>query len=261
MIGGQGALDWLAHRAGVRKLTTNPVECHTGALELNKHIEDLNATLGKREMRGFVGFVDIIGFSERVKGRTPREVADYLKPFLDRIVGAAVDRHALIDKTIGDEVMFVIPEFQEHNDPMVLMVGHLLPRILEIRESLGDRYPLRIGLSYGDLYVDRVGDGGFSELTIFGEAVHLAKRLCDSKLLRDTADALGMFGVLKREPRAMARFDSILGIVAGFASKVDHKVVDMPQGELKGISEARCALILPKPEADRPKCEIVEERE
>jgi hypothetical protein len=224
-----------------------PLKYRRKALELNTRGDAFIQNFGQREVSGFVGFVDLVGFSGRVKGHTPSEMSKYLKPFLAGVVGIVFGRYALVDKTIGDEVMFILPYMDEDGGPPAsLLMGQMLGGIHDLQRRLGGEYPFRIGLSYGRLYLDRIQGDGYSEWTMVGEAVHLAKRLQGLEELNTITDIGGAFGVLLREADAICQFEAILGMIAGFASRMTHEVIgDLEQ--LKGVSPARCALLLPRP--------------
>ncbi len=110
MIGEKRTFEWLEHRAGVRELSRHPSAYRTRALELNDKGNTFAAAYGRKEIKGFVGFVDLIGFSTKVTGSSASGMSEYLKPFLVGVIEKAVHCGALVDKTIGDEVMFVLPD-------------------------------------------------------------------------------------------------------------------------------------------------------
>jgi len=251
MIGKPEVLQWLSHRAGVEKLQELPLRLRDKrkALELTEQGKPFVQKFGQREIKGFVGFIDLIGFSERVKGWESGKISTYLKPFLSGIIERAVDRYALIDKTIGDEVMFVLPDIEEDDGaPAVLLMGQLLGGLYDFQRELGADYPFRIGLAYGKLYIDHVKGKGYSEWTIIGEVVHLAKRLHSLEELKQPSSIAGAFGMLIREKDIITQFDVILKYIAGFASRMTYEVIDKPVDDFKGVSTSRCALLLPKDE-------------
>jgi hypothetical protein len=239
-------LPWLEHRAGIRQLEEMRPKYVKKALDLNRSAPSLVASYGKRDIWGFVGFVDLVGFSQRVRGLSNEQISNYLLPFLQRLVDLVNGRYALVDKTIGDEVMFLMPDMEEDGGPpAVLLMGQLFGGIHDLQKELGCEYPLRIGLAYGSLYIDQIRGQEYSEFTCFGETVQLAKRLLSLKQLEAVRDIAGAFGVLCREQDALDYFPGILSIIAGFASRMTHEVLgDIT--ELKGVSLARCALLIAK---------------
>lgn len=245
MIAEKATFEWLEHRAGMRRFSAHPKPYCTRALELNERGEAFAAAYGRKEIRGYVGFVDLIEFSTKVKGFPPSEISDYLRPFISGVADEAVGCGALVDKTIGDEVMFIIPDTEEDGGvPAVLMMGFLLGGLHDLRRRLGVKYPFRIGLSYGVQYVDHIDGKGYGEWTVVGESVNLAKRLHALPGAAPDDGIAGAFGVLVRETSEQ-RFQAILGFIAGFATRMTHRVLGETV-ELKGVSAARCALLSPK---------------
>jgi len=249
MIGSPEVIKWLAHRAGIEQLQELPFQLRskTKALELNEQGRQFIETFGQRVIKGFVGFIDLVNFSERVKGWGSKEISEYLKPFLFGVINIAVDRYALVDKTIGDEVMLILPDLMEDGGaPAILLMGQILGSLYDLQRELGTDYPFRIGLAYGSFYVDQIRGKGYSEWTTSGEVVHLAKRLHKLKGLSTETGIGGAFGVLKREPEAVERFEEILNIIAGFPSRMTYEFIEQPVDYLKGVSPAQCALLIPK---------------
>ncbi len=141
MIAGRKTDEWLEHRAGLHRLGRHPRAYSTRALELtDSGAAFANAYFGQREIKGFVGFVDLIGFSTRVAGSSPSEISEYLKPFLVGITDKAVDAGALVDKTIGDEVMFVVPDMEADGGvPGIFDMSFLLGSLHDLQRTLGTK--------------------------------------------------------------------------------------------------------------------------
>ncbi len=227
-------------------IETLPLQHKRQALGLNARGDSFVQAFAQKEFTGFVGFVDLVDFTERVKGLTPSEVSQWLQPFLRGIVEVVFDNNGIVDKTIGDEVMFILPDMDEDGaPPAAVMMGQLLEGIHDLQRRLGPAYRFRIGLSYGRLYLDQIQGGGYREWTTVGEAVHLAKRLQGFGGLNAAFGVGGAFGVLDREADAAGHFEAILGLFAGSAWVMAHKVIGDLE-HLKGVSTARCALLLPR---------------
>jgi hypothetical protein len=102
----------------------------------------------------------------------------------------------LIDKTIGDEVMFVVPCPTE---------GVMIPGIFSIGQFLGglrilalapeNNWNFRIGISVGDLIYVKLGNDNYNEWTVFSEPVHVAKRLMSLEELADPNPIVCAFGI------------------------------------------------------------------
>ena len=237
MIGDPRVFSWLSHRAGIKRLDKNPLALiKFQAIENSDEGELFIKEFGNKEIKGFVGFIDIVGFSERVKGYTPQKISEYLSPFLTSMINTVAHDSGLVDKTIGDEVMFILPDVNGAvNVSMMKLVHYIFLR----GQKLGSDYPLRLGLSYGSLYVDKV-NGEFSEWTIVGEAVHLAKRLmCE---IGDVTSIKGAFGMFIKDTTD-TKFENIIEWIVG--NSLSYQI----KGEinsLKGVSPAKWAILLSK---------------
>lgn len=80
MIANEIVLEWLKHRTGIKPIDDSFPKVIKKALELNKEI-DISKSFGNRKIRAFVGFLDLVNFSEKTKGYAPDKVASYIKPF------------------------------------------------------------------------------------------------------------------------------------------------------------------------------------
>jgi class 3 adenylate cyclase len=173
--------DWIMHRLGKVRHPRSEVSIRTAgkALQLGDGGRELSDTFGHREFQGFVGFVDICGFSGRTSGKSAKEIAGYVRPFLDGVIREFHARHCAIDKTIGDEVMFVSRDYES-----------VLPACMSLdalRRDLGEQYPLGVGLAHGEMYLDEVAPDTFPEWTVFGETVARASRL--TKVAKENAQS------------------------------------------------------------------------
>ena len=81
---------WFRHRAGFEQLTPMWSGQVTEALEANKNAQLFLDTYGNGDIAALIGFADLAGFSDAVKGREPGEVAGYCLGFLNPITGAVV---------------------------------------------------------------------------------------------------------------------------------------------------------------------------
>ena len=256
MIGDNATIKWLKHRAGIRKLNRHPCLYETKGIELNDKGGLFADAYGKKEIRAFVGFIDLVGFSTRVAGLSPSQICDYLRPFLKGVIDETVNNGALVDKTIEDEVMFVLLDMEEDGGvPGVLSMGPILGGLHDLQRKLGADYQYRIGLAYGNQYVDHIEGKSYREWTVIEETVkedHV--QVGSTVTIREGDNSLpgaepisgfgGAFGALVKEI-SEETFQAILNIIVGFGSKMAHRVIENDI-ELKGISSARCAIIFPK---------------
>ena len=248
MIGKSEQFQYLLHRVGEKRLESfSPTV--TKALEGNVDAPDFLQTYGNANITAYAGFIDLAGFSSAVKGRPPHEIADYLMPFLVGTIDILYEGSALIDKMIGDEIMFVLPEIEESNNPpQILFMGQILGALHDLAYTLQPKYSYRIGLSYGKVNVFHLVGKGYSEWSVVGEPIHVAKRLHTVKQLSSPDPVCGAFGLsLNAGPLETLKnqMTVILGNIAGFAARFDHKIMDETK-ELKGVGEVLWAYLFPK---------------
>jgi len=245
-------LAYLRHRVGEARISSRRPLIERKALELNQPQPDFSKTFGQPDITAYVGFIDLAGFSNATNGKSPGEIADYVRPFLEESIRILRGRRALIDKTIGDEIMFVLPETEEDpKSPEVLLVGQICGDFYDLAHE-GDRpYRYRIGLSYGKVRAVKIDGEGFSEWTFFGEPIHVAKRLQALQRLANPNPVCGAFGMVVPPGQLESVLPTLrarLGIIAGFASRFRHELVAEPVA-LKGVGEVCYALLLSRQEA------------
>src|SRR5947199_5264477 len=101
---------WLRHKAGLQRiLNTSGIQDLNEAVELNKDGQEIISSFGKRDFVAMVGFIDMRGFSTAARGKTPTQVREIVAPFISVVVEVATRHDCFIDKSIGDEVMVVMP--------------------------------------------------------------------------------------------------------------------------------------------------------
>ncbi|MBI3272663.1 MAG: adenylate/guanylate cyclase domain-containing protein [Planctomycetes bacterium] len=194
------------------------------------------ARFGNREVDAFVGFVDLVGFTDRTKGRAPREMSDYLRPFLEGVVSAVIEMQGLVDKTIGDEVMFVLPELLEDGGGAVtLRIGSLLAGLQSLQSRLGPQYRMRVGLARGTVFVDSIQGQGYLEWTVVGETVNLAKRLHSLPALVKPATITCAVAALEHEVESVRH---LKGCQSDILNRI-WRATEIPEQDLhalKGVS-------------------------
>jgi class 3 adenylate cyclase len=144
-------------------------------------------TFGTKVFSALIGFIDMCGFSELARDKAPREVHQIAAPFIQATAICAQKFLAFIDKTIGDEVMVVMPWFEEHRaltelgirdvqSPglLGLLFGAYLASLLQ--EKARD-IAFSCGFAFGRVALGEVGGADYHEWTVYGNCVNAAKRL------------------------------------------------------------------------------------
>ena len=256
IIPDKDTLEYLAHRVGEKQLTSRS-KIIQKALQGNIAVSSFLDTFGNSDITAYVGFIDLVGFTDNTHGKQPSEIAAYLRPFLTRVIDILAKGHALVDKMIGDEIMFVLPETEESSNPHeILFLGQIMGGLHDLAYELPPTYKYRIGISYGKVNVFHLKGEKYAEWSIVGEPVHVAKRLHGLERLISPDPVYGAFGIgLNNSSK-----DSItptmkqkLEIIAGPASKFSYEFFPDPQ-ELKGVGKVLCAYLCPEGKTDS--CEI-----
>ncbi|HEX7518628.1 MAG TPA: hypothetical protein VF345_15215 [Chthoniobacterales bacterium] len=165
---------WCRHKAGEQQiLNTKGIHSITEAVDLNQNAEQIISSYGNTDFEALVGFVDMRGFSSLAQGKSPSEVRDTVRPFISAVVDAATSNHCFIDKTIGDEVMLVMPIFDRDtvlSDAQMPTRGllevdltALLADVIRRLRRETSRVTFSAGFARGYLTLDRVGGGQYGE--------------------------------------------------------------------------------------------------
>lgn len=241
---------WLDHRLGNRAIEPSVLARRSrAAVQDNAKAPQLLKSYGKKEIRTFVGFVDIVGFTAGTRGCRAPDVAAYVLPVLTDLLNVIFENDGFVDKTIGDEVMFLVPDMSDEFGELfsTSRMANILNGILDCQRRHGDKYRMRIGLSLGSAYLAEIAGKGFTEWSLFGEVVSMAKRLHGLPLLANPTPIACAFGILVHESGARDTFDAEVRWLANTRWQSTSEGLQ-DSHELKGISPSRCAYLLPKPD-------------
>ncbi len=162
----------IMRRFGFGPSRKNPALCNT-CFE--------KAPMGGVEMEIGVLFADVRGFTSLAEDLAPNAVAKLLNRFYGSAT-AILDRSAIIDKLVGDEVMALYL-------PLLLAEGwegDMLRDASELLAAVGYGSPvdpwlrLGVGLDVGRAFVGNVGAGDVKDFTALGDVVNTAARLQSS---------------------------------------------------------------------------------
>ena len=109
-----------------------------------------------------VGFVDIVGYTSRIKQLDEAEFVDWIERFEADVTGVVIDHGGQVVKTIGDEALFVVEDPRSAAEIGLMLTAR--------GSDEADPFPdVRVGLAYGTV-VHRLGD-------VYGTTVNIAARL------------------------------------------------------------------------------------
>ncbi|MDT5100910.1 MAG: adenylate cyclase [Mycobacterium sp.] len=134
--------------------------------------------LGGEERHVAVIFVDIIGSTQLVTGRSATEVVELLNRFFAVIVEEVDRHHGFVNKFEGDAALAVFGAPNHLDDPE----GEALAAGRAIAERIRAEVPeceAGIGVASGQAVAGNVGAKERFEYTVIGEPVNEAARLCE----------------------------------------------------------------------------------
>jgi len=181
IIFNKNTIEYLEHRVGEKKILSPPqLPIVRKDLRENVNSQNFLDTFGNSNITAYVGFIDLAGFSSIVQGKQPDEIASFLRIFLEKIINLLANignGSILVDKMIGDEVMFVLPEMEEMPNPFeILLLGQLMGGLHDLAYELEPNYKYRIGISYGKVNVFHLKGEKYSEWTILLENLCMLPR-------------------------------------------------------------------------------------
>lgn len=124
-------------------------------------------------------FADVRGFTSLAETITPGKAALLLNRFYAVATDALIERDAIIDKLVGDEVMALfIPAIvgDDHREKMV-DAGEALLRGVGFGSEEEPWLEVGVGIAFGKAYVGNVGHGEVKDFTAVGDVVNTASRL------------------------------------------------------------------------------------
>jgi adenylate cyclase len=157
---------------------------HVGR-EVAAAAEQQRPKLGGEERYVAVVFVDIIGSTQLVTGRSAHEVVELLNRFFAVIVDEVDRHHGLVNKFEGDAVLAVFgaPNHLDHPEDEALAAARA---IIERLRTEVPECDAGIGVAAGKAVAGNVGAKERFEYTVIGEPVNEAARLCELAKSKDS---------------------------------------------------------------------------
>ena len=144
--------------------------------------EMMGAHRGGAEIELSLLFADVRGSTGIAERMSPTDFRTLLNRFYQTAVKILVERDAVVDKFVGDEVVALFI-------PGIAGKGHASAAIDAGRELLretghgapgGPWAPIGVGIHTGRAYVGSVGDGEVSDFTALGDVVNTTARLASA---------------------------------------------------------------------------------
>ncbi|MGH2407943.1 MAG: adenylate/guanylate cyclase domain-containing protein [Candidatus Limnocylindrales bacterium] len=166
---------------------------------------------GGAEIEGSFLFADVRGSTTLAESMSPSAFRAQLGRFYDVATRVLIERDAVVDKFIGDEVFAIfIPALthEAHAEHAIQAALDLLRATGQVDPG-GPWLPIGIGVHTGIAYVGSVGLATAPEFTAVGDVVNTTARLASAAaagelLVTDAASGAAGFDISKLERRSLA---------------------------------------------------------
>ena len=164
--------------------------------------QDIDANHGGAEVDLSMLFADVRGSTGLAERMSPRDFSDLLNRFYEVATRVLVEREAIVDKFVGDEVvgLFVPGMSGLDHAAKAIDASKALLEATGHGSAEGPWIPIGAGVHTGVAFVGSVGDQGVTDFTALGDAVNTTARLASAAdvgeilVTRAAADAAGLAG-------------------------------------------------------------------
>jgi adenylate cyclase len=155
--------------------------CFKGLLEHSRSCPsaDEDGSIAGAEVEVSMLFADVRGSSELARQMPTREFTHLMQRFYTVSRTVLIDRDAIVEKFIGDEVAALFLPFMTGPDHArrAVDVAQELLRAVGYSAPEGPWIPLGVGVHTGTAFVGIVASGGASDFTALGDPVNIAAHL------------------------------------------------------------------------------------
>jgi adenylate cyclase len=168
--------------------------------------QDIDANHGGAEVELSLLFADVRGSTGLAERMTPRDFSDLLNRFYEVAARVLVEREAIVDKFVGDEVVGLFVPGMSGLDHASKAIDAAVALLKATGHGSAARpwIPIGAGVHTGVAFVGSVGDTGVTDFTALGDTVNTTARLAsvagagEILVTRAAADAAGLIGELEQ---------------------------------------------------------------
>jgi adenylate cyclase len=142
--------------------------------------------LGGTKRPVVVFFSDIRGFTPMSEEMLPDDIARLLTEYFTEMVEVVFKHGGTLDKFMGDAIMALwgAPIAHEDDPDRAMQVALEMLTVLDALNAKWEgegrrRVQIGIGVNFGEVFAGNIGSEQRLEYTVIGDAVNIAKRLCD----------------------------------------------------------------------------------
>jgi adenylate cyclase len=142
--------------------------------------------LGGTKRPVVVFFSDIRGFTPMSEEMLPDDIAHLLTEYFTEMVEVVFKHGGTLDKFMGDAIMALwgAPIAHEDDPDRAMRVALEMLTVLDQLNAKWEgegrrRVQIGIGVNFGEVFAGNIGSEQRLEYTVIGDAVNIAKRLCD----------------------------------------------------------------------------------
>jgi adenylate cyclase len=144
--------------------------------------QSIDANHGGAEVELSMLFADVRGSTGLAEGMSPRDFSGLLNRFYEVAARILVDREAIVDKFVGDEVVGLFVPGMTGLDHAARAVDAALAMLHATGHGSAEDpwVPIGAGVHTGVAFVGSVGEGGVTDFTALGDAVNTTARLASA---------------------------------------------------------------------------------
>ena len=179
------------------------------AAQIAQNAEEIQLKGEKRPVVMF--FSDIRGFTPMSETMNPDEIASLLTEYFTEMVDILFERGGTLDKFIGDAIMALWGAPIAHADDADRAMACAIEQLDALanmnakwREKGRRELQIGIGINFGEVFAGNLGSNRRLEYTVIGDAVNLAKRLCDVAGPNEILISESFYQALKKPPKVEA---------------------------------------------------------